>query len=302
MPHYNASKAALINFTKSLSKAYPAQGILVNTVSPAFIMTPMLENLLNDIAKKLNISYDEAIQQFVKENRPHVEVYHLKLKYSADEASNATVNVRDVKSGENTYSKPISLKATHGRWKEANEKVKLKEGTNLVTVNDASGNFNLDSITLGNSQVDNTTGTLQNGDFNEGFDNWSRSNMVNQSIVNGAVQIGGTDANPFNSDLWQYVVPKAGTYTLTADVKRNGNFNDAYLYVENGKDKQLVEVPTSDNMKKVTISKIKVSKGEVLKIGNIANAKVGGTLTMDHVQLIRGDQSNFLKNLFMKNN
>src|SRR5579859_5399261 len=37
MPHYNAAKAALNNFTKSLSKAYGAQGILVNTVSPAFI-------------------------------------------------------------------------------------------------------------------------------------------------------------------------------------------------------------------------------------------------------------------------
>lgn len=56
MPHYNASKAALINFTKSLSKAYASEGILVNTVSPAFIMTKMLENLLKDNAVKQNIS------------------------------------------------------------------------------------------------------------------------------------------------------------------------------------------------------------------------------------------------------
>jgi 3-oxoacyl-[acyl-carrier protein] reductase len=46
MPHYNASKAALINLTKSLSKAYGREGILVNTVSPAFIMTPLVENIL----------------------------------------------------------------------------------------------------------------------------------------------------------------------------------------------------------------------------------------------------------------
>jgi 3-oxoacyl-[acyl-carrier protein] reductase len=32
-PHYNASKAALINLTKSLSKAYGKYGILVNAVS-----------------------------------------------------------------------------------------------------------------------------------------------------------------------------------------------------------------------------------------------------------------------------
>ncbi|MFY4776352.1 hypothetical protein [Metabacillus sp. RGM 3146] len=214
-------------------------------------------------------------------------VYHLKLNYSADEASKAALHVRDVKSGECTYSTPISLNATKGKWKEANEKVKLKEGTNLVTVHDASGSFNLDSITLRNAQVDNTPGTLQNGDFNKGFDNWSRSNMVNQSIVNGAVQIGGTDANPFHSDLWQYVVPKGGIYTLRANVKRNGNFDDAYLYVQNGKDKQIVEVPASEKMKKVTISHINVSKGDVLKIGNIANSQAGGTLTMDDVQLIR---------------
>jgi 3-oxoacyl-[acyl-carrier protein] reductase len=88
MPHYNASKAALINFTKSLSKAYAAQGILVNTVSPAFIMTPMLENLLKDNAAKQNISYDEAVQQFLKENRPHVEV---KRPGTVEEVASAVV-------------------------------------------------------------------------------------------------------------------------------------------------------------------------------------------------------------------
>ncbi|MDM5328656.1 SDR family oxidoreductase [Neobacillus sp. CF12] len=74
IPHYNASKAALNNFSKSLSKAYAANGILVNTVSPAFIMTPLLENLLNDSAAEQNISFDEAVQAFLKENRPHIEV------------------------------------------------------------------------------------------------------------------------------------------------------------------------------------------------------------------------------------
>jgi NAD(P)-dependent dehydrogenase (short-subunit alcohol dehydrogenase family) len=88
MPHYNASKAAIINFSKSLSKVYAEQGILVNTVSPAFIMTPMLENLLKDNAKQLNITYEEAIQQFLKENRPHVEV---KRPGTVDEAAYAVV-------------------------------------------------------------------------------------------------------------------------------------------------------------------------------------------------------------------
>jgi 3-oxoacyl-[acyl-carrier protein] reductase len=88
MPHYNALKAALINFTKSLSKAYAADGILVNTVSPASIMTPMLENLLIDNAAKQNISYDEALQQFLKENRPHLEV---KKPGTVEEVASAVV-------------------------------------------------------------------------------------------------------------------------------------------------------------------------------------------------------------------
>ena len=40
IPHYNALKAALINLTKSLSKAYAKDGILVNAVSPAAVRTP----------------------------------------------------------------------------------------------------------------------------------------------------------------------------------------------------------------------------------------------------------------------
>lgn len=88
MPHYNASKAALINFTKSLSKAYAPEGILVNTVSPAFIMTPLLENMLKESAAKQNIGFDEAVQQFLKENRPHVEV---KRPGTVEEVASAVV-------------------------------------------------------------------------------------------------------------------------------------------------------------------------------------------------------------------
>ncbi|PLS16057.1 ketoacyl reductase [Bacillus sp. M6-12] len=88
MPHYNASKAALNNFTKSLSKAYAEQGILVNTVSPAFIMTPMLENLLKENAEKQNITYEDAVLQFLKENRPHVEV---KRPGTVEEVASAVV-------------------------------------------------------------------------------------------------------------------------------------------------------------------------------------------------------------------
>lgn len=74
MPHYNASKAALINLTKSLSKAYARDGILVNTVSPAFIKTPLVEDMLAQQAKAQGVSAQEAEARFLRHNRPHIEL------------------------------------------------------------------------------------------------------------------------------------------------------------------------------------------------------------------------------------
>lgn len=74
MIHYSASKGALDNFSKALSKQYAGDGILVNTVSPAFIMTPLVENMMQQAAEEQGISRDEAIGQFLKQNRPHIEV------------------------------------------------------------------------------------------------------------------------------------------------------------------------------------------------------------------------------------
>ena len=72
MPHYNASKAALNNLTKSLSKAYGAQGILVNTVSPAFIRTPLLDGLLDQQAQARGITRDDAEKVLLREFRPNI--------------------------------------------------------------------------------------------------------------------------------------------------------------------------------------------------------------------------------------
>lgn len=74
MPHYSVSKSALNGFTKMLSKSYAQQGILVNAVSPAFIKTPLVENMLQEMAEKQGISVSEAEQKFLSENRPHIEL------------------------------------------------------------------------------------------------------------------------------------------------------------------------------------------------------------------------------------
>jgi 3-oxoacyl-[acyl-carrier protein] reductase len=72
MPHYNASKSALNSLTKSLSKAYGKDNILVNTVSPAFIRTPLLEGFLARTAKDRNVSVAEAEQILLREFRPNI--------------------------------------------------------------------------------------------------------------------------------------------------------------------------------------------------------------------------------------
>jgi 3-oxoacyl-[acyl-carrier protein] reductase len=74
MPHYNAAKAAVINLTKSLSKAYARDGILVNTVSPAFIQTPLVEQLLAAQAQEQGVTPQKAEQAFLRQNRPHIEL------------------------------------------------------------------------------------------------------------------------------------------------------------------------------------------------------------------------------------
>lgn len=74
MIHYSASKGALDNFSKALSKQYAGDGILVNTVSPAFVMTPLVENMMQKMADKQGITRDEAIGQFLAKNRPNIEV------------------------------------------------------------------------------------------------------------------------------------------------------------------------------------------------------------------------------------
>ena len=74
MPHYNASKAAMNSLTKSLSKAYAVDGILVNTVSPAFIMTPLVSDLLHKMAAEQGKTPDEITAQFLATNRPHIEL------------------------------------------------------------------------------------------------------------------------------------------------------------------------------------------------------------------------------------
>lgn len=74
MMAYSASKGALNNFGKALSKEVADDGILVNTVSPAFIETPLVTDMMEQAAEEQGLTVDETIQRFLEEQRPHIEV------------------------------------------------------------------------------------------------------------------------------------------------------------------------------------------------------------------------------------
>ena len=74
MIHYSASKGALDNFSKALSKQYAGDNILVNTVSPAFIMTPLVSDMMEKASEEQDITKDDAVETFLHNNRPHIEL------------------------------------------------------------------------------------------------------------------------------------------------------------------------------------------------------------------------------------
>ncbi|EHS55571.1 SDR family oxidoreductase [Paenibacillus sp. Aloe-11] len=58
---YAASKAALTNYSKSLSKEFSPKGIRINTVSPGFIQTTAADAMMENIAKVTG-SIESALQ------------------------------------------------------------------------------------------------------------------------------------------------------------------------------------------------------------------------------------------------
>ncbi len=71
---YDCAKSGLLTLTKALSKTYAKEGVLVNAVSPAFIETPMTDAMMEERAEELGVSKEEAIESFLDEERPGIEL------------------------------------------------------------------------------------------------------------------------------------------------------------------------------------------------------------------------------------
>ncbi|NBB12257.1 SDR family oxidoreductase [Pseudomonas sp. SLFW] len=69
---YNTAKAALGAFIKNLSYKEAADGVLCNTVAPAFIETGMTDGMMKKRAEEMGVSFDEAIKSFLDEERPGI--------------------------------------------------------------------------------------------------------------------------------------------------------------------------------------------------------------------------------------
>jgi 3-oxoacyl-[acyl-carrier protein] reductase len=71
---YCAAKAGVLALSKGLSRSYAGEGLLVNTVSPAFIATPMTDAMMSKRAAENGTSVDEAISSFLAQERPYMEL------------------------------------------------------------------------------------------------------------------------------------------------------------------------------------------------------------------------------------
>ena len=71
---YCASKAGLLSFARGLARTYAREGLLVNSVSPAFINTPMTDKMMEKRSKELDTDFDSAIESFLDEERPYMEL------------------------------------------------------------------------------------------------------------------------------------------------------------------------------------------------------------------------------------
>lgn len=68
----NASKAALLNFCRGLSRKSPEHGVLVNTVAPALIASPETDAMMDELAAKLGVTPEEAVRIYIEEERPYL--------------------------------------------------------------------------------------------------------------------------------------------------------------------------------------------------------------------------------------
>lgn len=107
MAAYNASKAAVINLTRSLSAEWSAEGINVNAVCPGGVDTPMLARVAEWLSPRLDVPADELMAemgaaQLGRRIRPE-EVGHVIAFLLSDAAAIVRGQAINVDGGDTPY-------------------------------------------------------------------------------------------------------------------------------------------------------------------------------------------------------
>jgi NAD(P)-dependent dehydrogenase (short-subunit alcohol dehydrogenase family) len=71
-PAYSAAKAAMINFSKTLSHQYARDGVLSNCVVPGITLTESVREQAQASAARLSITEDEVMARIVEKQNPDV--------------------------------------------------------------------------------------------------------------------------------------------------------------------------------------------------------------------------------------
>ena len=67
---YVASKHGIVGFTKAVALENAKKGITVNAICPGFVLTPLIEKQIEIVAKRDNITVEQASRRLVEEKQP----------------------------------------------------------------------------------------------------------------------------------------------------------------------------------------------------------------------------------------
>jgi NAD(P)-dependent dehydrogenase (short-subunit alcohol dehydrogenase family) len=71
-PAYSAAKAAMINFSKTLSHQYAGAGVLSNCVVPGITLTESVREQARSTAARLNVTEEDVMQRILDKQNPDV--------------------------------------------------------------------------------------------------------------------------------------------------------------------------------------------------------------------------------------
>jgi NAD(P)-dependent dehydrogenase (short-subunit alcohol dehydrogenase family) len=105
--HYSASKAGVIGFTRSLA-VEAAPRIRVNAVCPGMVLTPMMQNNIQQTSDQNNISLDDARAEWssgipMGRMQQPLDVANAVLFLASDAAREITGEALNVSGGQTTY-------------------------------------------------------------------------------------------------------------------------------------------------------------------------------------------------------